>query len=122
MTEPKLCRDTFCAVPGPHLWHGDPGDFARLVRASKKEDGTMIEPTNEMVQAYHDAWHTTPQGAPGDRTRAGLRAALNLLPTNDFTRAAAAHAVTEGTDEWNDMIEVWETLPNEIRAKLLESR
>lgn len=38
-----------------------------------------IEVTQEMVQAYHDAWHRTPQGAPGDRTRAGLTAVLEIV-------------------------------------------
>jgi len=34
---------------------------------------------DEMVTAYQEAWHATPQGRPGDRTRAGLKAALSLL-------------------------------------------
>lgn len=35
MTDPKLCRDSFCGVRGPHLWHGNSGDFAAAVRESK---------------------------------------------------------------------------------------
>lgn len=36
-----------------------------------------IQVTDEMVKRYQDAWHNTPAGAPGDRTRAGLQAALD---------------------------------------------
>lgn len=36
-----------------------------------------IEPTDEHVEAFKHAWHSTAEGAPGDRTRAGLRAVLN---------------------------------------------
>lgn len=32
--------------------------------------------TDEMVQAFGEAWAATPEGAPGDRRRAGLEAAL----------------------------------------------
>lgn len=46
-----------------------------------------IEPTSEMIRAYGDAWRSTPPGAPGDRTRAGLRAALKAM-----------------TDGWNEQI------------------
>lgn len=31
----RLCSDMFCAAQGPHLWHGDPGDFAKLVSRSR---------------------------------------------------------------------------------------
>lgn len=37
-----------------------------------------------------------------------------------WTCAAAAYAVTDGVDEWNHMIEMWEQLPDAARAKLLE--
>lgn len=35
-----------------------------------------LEVTPEGVAAYQKAWHATPQGEPGDRTRAGLEAFL----------------------------------------------
>lgn len=40
---------------------------------------SKIEVTQEMVQAYRDAWHRTPPGALGDRTRAGLKAVLEIV-------------------------------------------
>jgi hypothetical protein len=46
----------------------------------------MIKVTQKMVQAYHDAWHTTPQGAPGDRTKAGLEAVLEIIDRDYVTR------------------------------------
>lgn len=39
--------------------------------------------TDDMVKAYQKAWHETPQGAPGDRTRAGLKAALDATWTKE---------------------------------------
>lgn len=39
-----------------------------------------------------------------------------------FARAAAALAVTDGVDEWNGMVDVWDTLPQEVANSLLEPR
>ena len=39
-----------------------------------------------------------------------------------WTRAAAAHTVNDGVDEWNHMIDMWEKLPDAARAKLLEAQ
>jgi D-alanyl-D-alanine carboxypeptidase len=36
-----------------------------------------------------------------------------------FTRAAARHACSDSVDEWNDMIEVWNTLPGAVQRELL---
>lgn len=63
-------------------------DFVKAVAATHPhllagDDMTPIEPTQEMVDAFQTAWLTTPEGAPGDRTRAGLRAALKVLQEGD---------------------------------------
>jgi hypothetical protein len=39
--------------------------------------GNTDEITDEMVAVFQKAWHATPKGEPGDRTRAGLDAALH---------------------------------------------
>jgi hypothetical protein len=44
----------------------------------------MIEVTQEMVDAYGKAWASTPEGQPGDRTRAGLKAALAVLEKDSW--------------------------------------
>jgi hypothetical protein len=36
--------------------------------------------TDEMIEAYDVAWKATPQGEPGDRRRAGILAALAVMP------------------------------------------
>lgn len=46
----------------------------------------MIKVTREMVQAYHDALHSAPPGAPGDRTKAGLEAVLEIIERDYVTR------------------------------------
>lgn len=42
-----------------------------------------------------------------------------MAAVNGWVLAAARHTVTEGVDEWNDMIDAWEKLPNSARARLL---
>ena len=48
-----------------------------------------IEITQEMVDAYRDAWDKTLVRLPGDRTRAGLKAALaeHVAKINAMLRA-----------------------------------
>lgn len=43
-----------------------------------EQETTMprAEVSDEMVAAFKTAWHATPEGKPGDRTRAGLQAAM----------------------------------------------
>jgi len=38
----------------------------------------LIE-TADLVRIFGDAWHATPEGAPGDRRRAGLRAVIDAI-------------------------------------------
>jgi len=35
--------------------------------------------TEQMIVAFGEAWHASPEGEPGDRRRAGLQAVLALL-------------------------------------------
>lgn len=49
----------------------------------------IIKVPATMVDSFRHGWHTTPAGEPGDRTRAGLLAALNAL-TPEAQRELAA--------------------------------
>lgn len=59
--------------------------------------------TDEMIKAYGKAWHATPKGAPGDRTRAGLTAALKDVP--DFAAIKELEKHPRCTDSDGD---TWE--------------
>lgn len=55
--------------------------------------------------------------------RAGLEAVFSLPEVQAlerFARAAAAHVTTDGVDEWNDMVDVWNSLPDDVARALLE--
>lgn len=54
--------------------------------------------------------------------RAELLATPKMQALERFARAAAAHATTDGTDEWNHMIDVWNAMPQEIVNELLDPR
>jgi hypothetical protein len=81
-----------------------------------------------MIKAFAKGWHAADeQGThvPGARRRAGLEAVLampEMQALETFARAAAALAVTDGVDEWNGMIDVWNALPQSVRDALLEPR
>jgi hypothetical protein len=84
--------------------------------------------TQKMINVFAVAWHAADhQGThvPGARRGAGLEAVMampEMEALEAFARAAAAHATTEGTDEWNHMIEVWDALPESVAKFLLEPR
>lgn len=83
--------------------------------------------TQEMMDTFARGWHSADTGDQpgGARRRAGLEAVLAMpefAELERFARAAAAHATTDGTDEWNGMIDVWNTLPQSVADALLEPR
>jgi hypothetical protein len=53
--------------------------------------------------------------------RQAIRAELlaQQAPLLRFAQAAAKHACSDSVDEWNDMIEVWNALPDAARRELL---
>lgn len=83
--------------------------------------------TEGMIRAFAAGWHSADTGdqAPGARRTAGIAAVL-AMPEMEalevFARAAAAHVVTEGTDEWNGLVDVWNALPQSLVDQLLEAR
>lgn len=52
----------------------------------------MDDVTQEMVDAFHTAWAATHPGLPGDRTRAGLDAVLDVIANARNNELAEQHA------------------------------
>lgn len=79
-----------------------------------------MNPTQQMVDDFGEAWHARQMSGvpcqPGDKRRAGLTAALK--PLEPFLKAAAKHAATDGTDDWNDFLAEWVKLPLDLRRQL----
>lgn len=77
--------------------------------------------TQEMVEAFKQAKNC--QCHPGDevgvRIQAALDASTDLQALERFAHAAARHATTDGVDEWNNLVEVWDSLPDSLRKNLL---
>lgn len=81
----------------------------------------IVEIPSSMVEAFQRG-----SGYGGelsaDSARAGLEAAMaELHGLEKFVRAAAKHVTTDDVDEWNDMVDAWDSLPADMRQILLKS-
>jgi hypothetical protein len=59
-----------------------------------------MEITDEMVAAFAKAWRETPQGRPGDRTRAGLAAVVDGVDEDTIFDLIPSFDVSHHVPDW----------------------
>lgn len=83
-----------------------------------------MKPTQQMVDAFSNADFSGMGNADREdvHVRAGLEAVLAMpefVQLERFARAAAEHACSDSVDDWNELIDVWNSLTGEMQRGLL---